>query len=228
MYKFFLIIIFNFLILFLIYYYLANTIIPNNSIYSNNNINNRTTIEKDETETIIIEEVKNYKLNKTNSTQNHTIDDKFNIKTYDVINDNIIIHNKYKNELLNNTITNNDIKRKLIETKQIKKDELNSEITNNAKYIKEYEINKKLKKLELEINRLNISLKIDFNNFLNDYKLNKIKKNDINEIINKIKKIINKNLKTSITDTRYMELIKVKNNLLNQKIDFYKHFIKIK
>ena len=28
-------------------------------------------------------------------------DDKYNIKQYDIINDNIIIHSKYKNELLN-------------------------------------------------------------------------------------------------------------------------------
>ena len=43
-------------------------------------------------------EIIKYKI--TNKKEMDDLSDKFNIKEYDIINENIIIHNKFKNELL--------------------------------------------------------------------------------------------------------------------------------
>ena len=47
------------------------------------------------------------KKNKENKKDNK-ISEQYNIKTYDIINDNILIHNKYKKELINNINPNDN------------------------------------------------------------------------------------------------------------------------
>lgn len=162
-------------------------------------------------------------------------DDKYNIKQYDIINDNIIIHSKYKNELLNlkkykniKDKEENDQKIQMLEKR-------NQEIKINSEKLKIQEFNKKIKKLKLNIQSLKLSLKIELKNFLNDYNQNKISSNEIKIIIYNLKKELENNNKLLYNNDDYLstEYIKEYNNLINikkvlleKKINIFAKFLK--
>lgn len=162
-------------------------------------------------------------------------DDKYNIKQYDIINDNIIIHSKYKNELLNlkkykkiKDKEENDQKIQMLEKR-------NQEIKINSEKLKIQEFNKKIKKLKLNIQSLKLSLKIELKNFLNDYNQNKISSNEIKIIIYNLKKELENNNKLLYNNDDYLstEYIKEYNNLINikkvlleKKINIFVKFLK--
>lgn len=162
-------------------------------------------------------------------------DDKYNIKQYDIINDNIIIHSKYKNELLNlkkykeiKDKEENDQKIQMLEKR-------NQEIKINSEKLKIQEFNKKIKKLKLNIQSLKLSLKIELKNFLNDYNQNKISSNEIKIIIYNLKKELENNNKLLYNNDDYLstEYIKEYNNLINikkvlleKKLNIFAKFLK--
>ena len=162
-------------------------------------------------------------------------DDKYNIKQYDIINDNIIIHSKYKNELLNlkkykkiKDKEENDQKIQMLEKR-------NQEIKINSEKLKIQEFNKKIKKLKLNIQSLKLSLKIELKNFLNDYNQNQISSNEIKIIIYNLKKELENNNKLLYNNDDYLstEYIKEYNNLINikkvlleKKINIFAKFLK--
>lgn len=162
-------------------------------------------------------------------------DDKYNIKQYDIINDNIIIHSKYKNELLNlkkykkiKDKEENDQKIQMLEKR-------NQEIKINSEKLKIQEFNKKIKKLKLNIQSLKLSLKIELKNFLNDYNQNKISSNEIKIIIYNLKKELENNNKLLYNNDDYLSteyineynnLINIKKVLLEKKINIFAKFLK--
>lgn len=164
--------------------------------------------------------------------------DQYNIKEYDIINDNIIIHSKYKNELLNLK------KYKEIKDKEEHDNKLeqlkkrNQEINTNSKKLKIYELKQKIKNIKLNIKSLKLSIKIELNNFLNDYNQNKVSSNEIKYLIYNVQKEINKNNKLiykmnnteDIIEKQYIDeynnLINIKNVLLEKKINIFAKFLK--
>ena len=162
-------------------------------------------------------------------------DDKYNIKQYDIINDNIIIHSKYKNELLN-LKKYKKIKDKEENNQKIQMlEKRNQEIKINSEKLKIQEFNKKIKKLKLNIQSLKLSLKIELKNFLNDYNQNKISSNEIKIIIYNLKKELENNNKLLYNNDDYLstEYIKEYNNLINikkvlleKKINIFAKFLK--
>lgn len=162
-------------------------------------------------------------------------DDKYNIKQYDIINDNIIIHSKYKNELLN-LKKHKEIKDKEENDQKIQiLEKRNQEIKINSEKLKIQEFNKKIKKLKLNIQSLKLSLKIELKNFLNDYNQNKISSNEIKIIIYNLKKELENNNKLLYNNDDYLSteyineynnLINIKKVLLEKKINIFAKFLK--
>ena len=174
---------------------------------------------------------------KINTKKVINLDDKFNIKKYDIINDNVIIHNTYKKELINlkknkefidyeeNTKRNNLLILK------------NKKIEENSKKLKILEFNKKINKLKYNIKSFKISSKIELKDFLNDFNNNKISKNEIKYLINNLKiefdknnKIINTLTQNSDNDIpyeyieEYNRLLNIKNILIQKKMNIFLKF----
>ena len=147
-------------------------------------------------------------------------DDKYNIKQYDIINDNIIIHNKYKNELINLKKYKNTIDKKENEHKLQKLEKRNQEIKINSDKLKIHEFKQKIKLLNFNIQSLKLSLKEELRNFLNDYKQNNITPDEIKMIIYNLKKELDDNDKLS--DTEIDDIIDT------DDIDEYHRLINIK
>ena len=163
-------------------------------------------------------------------------DDKYNIKQYDIINDNIIIHNKYKNELINLKKYKNTIDKKENEHKLQKLEKRNQEIKINSDKLKIHEFKQKIKLLNFNIQSLKLSLKEELRNFLNDYKQNNITPDEIKMIIYNLKKELDDNDKLSdteiddIIDTddidEYHRLLNIKKSLIEKKINIFTKFLK--
>jgi len=174
----------------------------------------------------------NYKIlkNKENKKDNK-ISEQYNIKTYDIINDNILIHNKYKKELINNKIIKQQENLlKIIENKK-KKNKLINDIKSNTNEVIIEDLNKQNIKLNKEITSIKLLLKKEFNDCLIDLKNNKIQKNKLIELINNINKDIN-NIKNNINniDNLYKDynnnnniisLLKIQKKLYKIKEKFY-------
>lgn len=222
-------------IIFLIYFISLN----NKSSTNTNNIKDHDTLDYN---------LINYKISNNNNNHNKKeidLSNKYNIKSYDVINDNILIHNKYKKELISNKyIKQKKDLLKLIELKK-KNKQIIDNINENAVNVIIDDINNNNIKLNNEINSLKLLLKRDFNDCLNDLKNNKIQKKNIVKLIKIIQIDIN-NIKKSNNDiiklaNKYnnnnkiisllknqKKLYKVKNKLCKIKLKFYnKILIKI-
>ena len=167
--------------------------------------------------------------------------DTFNIKEYDIINDNIIIHNKFKNELLDSKKNKEQNCKKDYKDKKNKKKEIDKIINKNAKKLKIYELNKQYELIASQVLNLKNNFKSDLNNFLNDKKQKKISKNEIKTIINNLNIEINNNLnkikkiKLNYSDldditliNKYENILLIKDDLLNQKKNIYIKFDKDK
>lgn len=174
--------------------------------------------ENNEIDNNIIEYKLNAKINKSkNKIDTNNI---FNIKEYDEINDNIIIHNKYKNELIESKLEKEKKNNLLLKDLEQKINKLNKQFNVNI----EIEINKDLDsnilKLQNEIKLFNNLLKIDINNLLNDIKNNKLLKDDKNKLLKELHNEINI-LKTKIKETNNS----IEDNIIKTKNDYYHKLI---
>jgi hypothetical protein len=180
-------------------------------------------------------EIRDYKI-----TNKKSVDllDKFNIKEYDIINENIIIHNKFKNELLNSKKNKEQSYEKEYKDKEKKEKETYKKINENAKKIKLYELTKNYELTSNQVLSLKNNFKLDLNNFLNDKKYNKISKNEIKTIVKNLNIEIKNNLhkikkiNSNYSDIDNIELINkyenillIKDDLLNKKKNIYIKFI---
>lgn len=166
------------------------------------------------------------------------LSDTFNIKEYDVINDNIIIHNKFKNELLDSKKNKECYKKKKNQENESQKERINKLININAKKLKIQELNKQYNITSSEVSSLKSQFKLDLNNFLNDKKQNKVSKDEIRLIIKKLNIEISNNLNkikqihltySDIDDinliNRYENILLTKDDILNKKKNIYIRFI---
>lgn len=175
--------------------------------------------------------------------------DKFNIKEYGIINENIIIHNKYKKELEGLKKSKyiidqkNEIKnQKILEMR-------NEKINKNSKKLKIQELQKKIDLVKNNIKSLKISFKLELNKFLTNVKQNRITKSDLNSIISDLSKQLIENNKLiekthiSMTENNninindkeytmyiqlseeYLSLLNIKNNIIQKKLNIYIKFL---
>ncbi len=188
--------------------------------YENNDVLNKNLNEDN------LIKIKEYKIK---NKKKEEINDKFNIKEYNYINNDIIIHNKYKNELLDN-LENKYKNEKINQIKEDKKkQELYIKIKENSEVVLLNNLKSKISNILNEIKSLKLLLEMDIANLLTDIKLNKISYNEkinlknniiieINNINNEIKeyeKLINSN------NNDYKKLIYIYIKGLNKKLKFY-------
>ena len=156
--------------------------------------------------------------------------DKFNIKEFSSINDNIIIDNKYKSELIEYQTQKHLLESQIEEIKKKKEKELSEQFEKNILIESKSYLNKEIKKLENDIKSLQILFKEDINNIINDVKLKKISHIDKQNIkqnvifeINKIKKQL------SIPNTQQFDFPEYnkKNKLLQEKLNILEKKLKI-
>jgi hypothetical protein len=191
---------------------------------------------------LLDENIVNYNIHSNTNNNNETkkCTDMFNIKEYESINDNIIIHNKFKTELLeyNNQkcILQNQIKNIKNEEKEKKK----KEILINIEKENENNLIKNIKLLKTDLNTLKLLFKEDIKNLLFDVKQNKLSltekeliknaiKIEINESYNTINKYINMNkINNNINDkylNDYITLLSYKIKMLDKKYLIYKKIL---
>ena len=159
--------------------------------------------------------------------------DKFNIKEFDFINDNIIIHNKFKTELLDYQTDKNLVQSKIEELKKQKQLELNKSFHKNIELETQQHLNKDIILIKEDIKSLKLLFKEDINNIINDIKDQKLTFNDKNQIINIISSEINKTNKqlqltlhnqqnSKLAEYEYkIKLLQQKINILEKKLKIY-------
>lgn len=164
--------------------------------------------------------------------------DKYNIKQYDIINDNVIIHNKFKNELLNLQNYKHAIEKQQQCNKNKLLEQRKHQIQINSKKIRNYEFKQKIYNIKLNIQSLKLLLKNELASFLTDYNKDLISQDEIKKIINNLKIDYNNNHK--LLDIKndndididqndkeeYIKLINIKSELINKKINIYTKFLK--
>ncbi len=168
------------------------------------------------------DEILDYKVKQKNKI-NEAGADAFNIKEFDCINENIIIHNKFKTELLEfeleKELKKKEILEKLQKEKELKKKQFDINLKNKIKENNIIEINK----LKDEIIMMNKLFKTDIHNLYTDIKRNNISKSEQNELkknlynnITALKQIINKE-----NNTIKIKLLNTKLKLLEKKLSYY-------
>lgn len=160
--------------------------------------------------------------------------DKYNIKEYDHLNENIIIHNKFKNELINNKIEQNLKNNYIQEQINIKNKEILNQININKDKLIIENLKIQIKKLKNENELFKLLLKTDINNILNDLKNNKLKNEDKNLLLSKIEnniKLVNKELELNndkdYNNSEKYKLYTIYNKLLNNKLELLNKKYKI-
>ncbi len=155
-----------------------------------------------------------------------SVDDEYNIKEFDVINDNIIIHNKFKNELLEYKTKKYAHEIKDIEKKNKEINQINQSIKSNSKIIQLEDLEKKNKEILQEIKYLKFNTKNEINDFIIDYKNNIATKDQAYIIISNLNKEV-ENIKKYIKtiDIKYHPAPLQKIQLINKKIRLYSKII---
>lgn len=160
-----------------------------------------------------------------------TVDDEFNLKEFDTMNENIVIHNKFKNELLDHKEKKHNREVALTENKYKEQERLHKEINANSKIVMKKELDKRNKSIKQDNKFIKNNIKNEINNFLIDYKAKRATKDDIISVVAKINEDINNTFKyiDSIqlnyvnipNNDYYIEAPMEKINLLNKKKRIY-------
>lgn len=174
--------------------------------------------------------------NKRDKIKNH--DNIFNIKEFETINENIIIHNKFKNELLENKLKILTQKNKEDIERENYINKLNKQIETNSEFLKRQEIETNILKKFNEIESIKQNFKIDINNILNDIKNNKLDKFEKNNLIKNLSNILNKlhkelNIYNQLNDqnnsnltSKYIKLLNYEIDLISKKLKIYSQILK--
>ena len=183
---------------------------------------------------LLDENLINYNIHCNGNNNNKKSIDVFNIKEYDSINENIIIHNKFKTELLEYNNQKGILQNQINNIKKENKKRKEKEILTNI--IKENENNliNDIKLLKVELNTLKLLFKDNIKNLLFDIKEDKLSlsekeliknaiKIELDDSYNKYNKIIN-NKKNNIKDKNlndYITLLGYKIKILDKKLLIY-------
>lgn len=183
---------------------------------------------------LLDENLINYNIHCNGNNNNKKSIDVFNIKEYDSINENIIIHNKFKTELLEYNNQKGILQNQINNIKKENKKRKEKEILTNI--IKENENNliNDIKLLKVELNTLKLLFKENIKNLLFDIKEDKLSlsekeliknaiKIELDDSYNKYNKIIN-NKYNKIKDKNlndYIILLGYKIKILDKKLLIY-------
>lgn len=182
------------------------------------------------------DKVSEYKIKHQNSINNiNNINDKYNIKEYDHLNENIIIHNQFKNELINSKFEKK-IKNKIIQDYINKKNkEIEDKINKNKDIVLINNLKNQINIIKNENESFKLLLKTDINNILNDLKNNKLQNEDKNILISKIEnniKLVTNELELNYNrynnnNSEEYKLYNIYNKLLNNKLELLNKKYKI-
>jgi hypothetical protein len=168
---------------------------------------------------------------KNKNKKEDNLSDKFNIKEFDFINDNIIIHNKFKTELLD---YQNDkcLAQSRIEQLQKEKElEFTKSFQKNIEAETKQHLINDILNIQEDIRSLKLLFKDDINNIINDINENLLTSGDKEEIIKiiiseiqKTKKqfsLHNKEQKNILEQQKKNKLLQQKLNILEKKLNIY-------
>jgi hypothetical protein len=188
-------------------------------------INNNTEISK-----IDILSEYNLSKNKLKNKKEDNLSDKFNIKEFDFINDNIIIHNKFKTELLDYQNDKCLVKSHIEQLQKEKELEFTKSFQKNIKVKTKQHLINDILNIQEDIRSLKLLFKEDINNIINDINKNMLTSEDKEQIIKIIISEIQKTKKQfSLQNQEQINILEhqKKNKLLQQKLNILKKKLKI-
>ena len=188
-------------------------------------VNNNTEISK-----IDILSEYNLSKNKLKNKKEDNLSDKFNIKEFDFINDNIIIHNKFKTELLDYQNDKCLVKSHIEQLQKEKELEFTKSFQKNIKVKTKQHLINDILNIQEDICSLKLLFKEDINNIINDINKNMLTSEDKEQIIKIIISEIQKTKKQfSLQNQEQINILEhqKKNKLLQQKLNILKKKLKI-
>jgi hypothetical protein len=188
-------------------------------------VNNNTEISK-----IDILSEYNLSKNKLKNKKEDNLSDKFNIKEFDFINDNIIIHNKFKTELLDYQNDKCLVKSHIEQLQKEKELEFTKSFQKNIKVKTKQHLINDILNIQEDIRSLKLLFKEDINNIINDINKNMLTSEDKEQIIKIIISEIQKTKKQfSLQNQEQINILEhqKKNKLLQQKLNILKKKLKI-
>jgi len=188
-------------------------------------VNNNTEISK-----IDILSEYNLSKNKLKNKKEDNLSDKFNIKEFDFINDNIIIHNKFKTELLDYQNDKCLVKSHIEQLQKEKELEFTKSFQKNIKVKTKQHLINDILNIQEDICSLKLLFKEDINNIINDINKNMLTSEDKEQIIKIIISEIQKTKKQfSLQNQEQINILEhqKKNKLLQQKLNILEKKLKI-
>jgi hypothetical protein len=189
---------------------------------------------------LLDDNILNYNIHSNTNNNIKKCADMFNIKEYDSINDNIIIHNKFKTELLEYNNQKCILQKQIDNIKNKEKKKKEQEILINIEKENKNNLINNIELLKTDLNTLKLLFKEDIKNLLFDIKQNKLSstekeliknaiKMEIDECYNTMNKYKNMNgLKNNINDkylNDYIKLLEYKIKILDKKYLIYKRIL---
>jgi len=172
----------------------------------------------------------NLSKNKLKNKKEDNLSDKFNIKEFDFINDNIIIHNKFKTELLDYQNDKCLVKSHIEQVQKEKELEFTKSFQKNIKVKTKQHLINDILNIQEDLRSLKLLFKEDINNIINDINKNMLTSEDKEQIIKIIISEIQKTKKQfSLQNQEQINILEhqKKNKLLQQKLNILKKKLKI-
>lgn len=173
---------------------------------------------------------KNKLKNKNKNKKEDNLSDKFNIKEFDFINDNIIIHNKFKTELLDYQTDKCLVQSHIEQLQKEKELEFTKSFQKNIEVETKQHLMNDILNIQEDIRSLKLLFKDDINNIINDINENILTSQDKEQIIKIITSEIQKTKKQfSLQNEEQINIAEhqKKNKLLQQKLNILEKKLKI-
>lgn len=167
---------------------------------------------------------------KNKNKKEDNLSDKFNIKEFDFINDNIIIHNKFKTELLDYQNDKCLIQSRIEQLQKEKELEFTKSFQKNIEAETKQHLINDILNIQEDIRSLKLLFKEDLNNIINDINENILTSEDKEQIIKIIISEIQKTKKQFLLQNQEQVNIQEhqkKNKLLQQKLNILEKKLKI-
>lgn len=167
---------------------------------------------------------------KNKNKKEDNLSDKFNIKEFDFINDNIIIHNKFKTELLDYQTDKCLVQSHIEQLQKEKELEFTKSFQKNIEVETKQHLMNDILNIQEDIRSLKLLFKDDINNIINDINENILTSQDKEQIIKIITSEIQKTKKQfSLQNEEQINILEhqKKNKLLQQKLNILEKKLKI-